>query len=319
MTAEFAEDGGLFSSEPFLHTVAEVYFPGKPRAIENVRVGGRYYRVLMAGRHAVGRTRGFYFYYDPISSPASGLLSEVPYLQNVTHRVLPITEPPRPGRRLGLSVAPTIRFPAAQTFDEYLRERGQLRAKSGYRSLERLGRKLARERGEAVIQRDDRSAGVLETLSTLKSAQCRANGWEDVLRIPVTRRFFRALHSAGIMKFSTLRAGEQAVAVVAYLVHGPFAHVKAMAYDPAFAPYSPGTILLADLIGACHEWGVTEVHLGLGDLPNKRPWATHMRLFGPAGQRPLAERIRIGATRPLGRILESARKKRRGGREALDG
>ncbi len=319
MPSDFAPDGGIFSSEPFLLTTAAVFYPGKSPVIETVRIGGSHYRVLIIGKQAVGRIRGFYFYYDPVEGPAAGPDTPGIFLAMASQRLVFAQDPPRPGRRLGLSVAPAIRFAGFESYRDYLGSRGQLERKSQTRDLERLQRKLGRERGETIIEFDDRRPEALEALFRWKSAQSKREGWTDVHAAPRIQDFYRELQAAGLLKVSTLSTGGALAASSAFLTHGSRVHFKSTAYNPDFADYSPGSMLFTQRIAAAFAAGTEEIDLGHGDLPNKRPWATHLRLFGPVGARPARERVQLAVTRPAGRMLATVRRTVREHRGRSDG
>lgn len=65
----------------------------------------------------------------------------------------------------------------------------------------------------------------------------------------------------------------ESMAVVTYLRLGQTAVLYRTAYNPAFAGYSPGTVMMAEVLDALIEMGVTSVSFGYGNDPYKSRWS----------------------------------------------
>ena len=120
-----------------------------------------------------------------------------------------------------------------------------------------------------VVEWQTHDATALDTLFVWKSAQYRETGVWDRFDQPWIVDVVRALaatSSDGLTGLlSTLRAGEHVVALHFGLL-GPDRLVWWFpAYDAAFGSYSPGLILLLDLVAEAAARGLTLVDLGRGE------------------------------------------------------
>ena len=161
--------------------------------------------------------------------------------------------------------------------DAYLDE-VRARSKDVLSQSARRRRKLGREVGDVVFEWHDPASATLETLFAWKSAQYRATGvWDrfDQPWIVEVVRTLAATVSEGLTgAVATLRAGDTLVAVHLGLL-GPDRLVWWFpAYDPRFAAYSPGLVLLLDLVAESATRGVQLVDLGRGEHHYKLRVAT---------------------------------------------
>jgi CelD/BcsL family acetyltransferase involved in cellulose biosynthesis len=136
-----------------------------------------------------------------------------------------------------------------------------------------LARRLEREAGPVEFNWGKLDRNELRQLIDWKSAQYRRSGWPN----PFARRWIRELVDAvseprGSLKplFSSLRAGDQLVAVDLSLV---FDNVYAgwfSAYNPDFSFYSPGAIRMLRTVEHACEDGFAYIDLARGDETYKR-------------------------------------------------
>jgi CelD/BcsL family acetyltransferase involved in cellulose biosynthesis len=142
----------------------------------------------------------------------------------------------------------------------------------------RRRRKLAREIGEVAFEWDDRDPATLDQLLAWKSDQYRATGvWDrfDQPWIVDVVRMLAATTSEGLTGVtSTLRAGGELVAVHLGLLGRDRVAWWFPAYAPAFASYSPGLLLLLDLVAESAGRGLRHVDLGRGEHHYKLRVAT---------------------------------------------
>ena len=137
----------------------------------------------------------------------------------------------------------------------------------------RKARKLAREVGELAF-----SLHAPEGLGHMfewKSEQYRRTGLTDAFSVRWTRELLQELmtvQSAGFAgTCSVLRAGGEIVAVHAGMRSGGVLHWWFPAYEPAYAAYSPGIILLLRMAAAL---GSGKIDLGKGEARYKRSLMT---------------------------------------------
>jgi CelD/BcsL family acetyltransferase involved in cellulose biosynthesis len=149
-----------------------------------------------------------------------------------------------------------------------------------YQDAARKARKLAREAGELTFELHAPAA--LGSLFDWKRAQYRRTANPDVFAVRWTTELLELLMQTQSAPFaaqfsgvcSVLRAGGRPVAVHAGLRSRRVLHWWFPAYDPAFARYSPGIILLQRLAEALPAAGVATIDLGKGDAAYKRALMT---------------------------------------------
>jgi CelD/BcsL family acetyltransferase involved in cellulose biosynthesis len=133
----------------------------------------------------------------------------------------------------------------------------------------RRRRKLGREVGDVVVEWRTTDDAVLDTLFAWKSAQYRQTGVWDRFDQPWIVDVVRALAATtsdgltGVV--STLRAGDHLVAVHFGLLGRDRLIWWFPAYDATFGSYSPGLILLLDLVSEAAARGLAFVDLGRGE------------------------------------------------------
>jgi CelD/BcsL family acetyltransferase involved in cellulose biosynthesis len=142
----------------------------------------------------------------------------------------------------------------------------------------RRRRKLGREVGDVVFAWNDPDPAALDALLAWKSAQYRATGVWDRFDQPWIVDVVHALartESEGLTGVTaTLRAGDALVAVHFGLLARDRLAWWFPAYDAEFASYSPGLVLLLDLVADAGARGLGLVDLGRGEHHYKLRVAT---------------------------------------------
>jgi CelD/BcsL family acetyltransferase involved in cellulose biosynthesis len=137
-------------------------------------------------------------------------------------------------------------------------------------------RRLERDLGDLEFTWHDDDPHSLESLIAWKSEQYVRSGVGDVTTRPgVVGLLDDVTASAGEIEGSlaTLRCGGRVVAAHLGLRSGTTLHYWLPSYDPAFAAFSPGTVLLSELIHNAHFHGVQRIDLGKGQHPYKLRFA----------------------------------------------
>jgi CelD/BcsL family acetyltransferase involved in cellulose biosynthesis len=145
---------------------------------------------------------------------------------------------------------------------------------SDFRQAPRKRRKLAREVGPVEFRLCTGTDEVLATLLQWKSAQYQKTGLTDVFSFPWTRRLVEHLATRGCDLcgcITSLYAGERLVAAHFGLRADGVFHYWFPAYDPAFARYSPGFLLLLEAARNADLLQIRRIDLGAGDERYK--WA----------------------------------------------
>lgn len=138
---------------------------------------------------------------------------------------------------------------------------------------EGLARKLEREHGEVHFTLHEAQSTALDHLIRWKSQQYRQASLPDAFSVPWTQDLLRLIsqtqseHFSGVC--SVLRAGDRIISVHMGMRSHNELHYWFPAYDPEFAKYSTGIILLLRLAEALADRGVTTIDLGKGDAQYK--------------------------------------------------
>ena len=160
-------------------------------------------------------------------------------------------------------------------FTEYMNTRG------GHmnRELRRSRRKLEGEGPvELRIASDPETASeYLKTIIQFKSAWCRANGIPDQLSKPIYSSLYDAIASQevrGIAHTSALMVGERMIAGNFGFIHrGRFYGIIQSSDFENYKAYSPGNLMLVELMRWCSENGISIFDFSIGSESYKGRWA----------------------------------------------
>jgi CelD/BcsL family acetyltransferase involved in cellulose biosynthesis len=169
------------------------------------------------------------------------------------------------------AASPQIDFSAG--YEQYAR--GRRDAGSDYiRKTEGLARKLSREVGELRFTLHEPESGVMEQLIRWKRNQYRRAKTNDVFSASWTGQLLRKIaltQTAGFAGVcSVLRVGDRMIAAHMGMRSRDSLHYWFPAYDPEFAQFSPGIILLLRMAQAMAGSAVRKIDLGKGDSQYKR-------------------------------------------------
>lgn len=145
------------------------------------------------------------------------------------------------------------------------------------RKLDREYRKLGKSGAvEFVVNPEsDLAAAVTEKLFALKRQKYAGTNSPDFLAVPGVADFYRRIAGTGIGHLSALLNGRRVLSAhLGYAGRGRFYYILP-AYDPAYARYRPGYLLLRELIGLSAQNGHEAFDFGFGDEPYKQAWVNH--------------------------------------------
>jgi CelD/BcsL family acetyltransferase involved in cellulose biosynthesis len=176
-------------------------------------------------------------------------------------------------------------------------------------------RKLEREQGAAVFS-VSRDVAEFDQMIAWKRAQYRASGQTDIFQAGWTEALLRSLFARNEPAFGgaffTLHVDGKLAAAHFALRQDACLHAWFIAHDEAFARYSPGVILINDILKWATAQGVAELDLGPGDyrfkhsLANVKRDVAHGYIGRPSAAalaRGAAYRVRATAEAlPLGRF-----------------
>jgi CelD/BcsL family acetyltransferase involved in cellulose biosynthesis len=295
----------FFSSEAFLSVVAQVRHPQRRHSVEDVRVGDDTFRLLVIDDHHVVTRCPFLDYVEPCPRPARATERTIAYLPRAVHAVIPAAawDETLPSR---FQPSPFIDWRAFDTWEAFL---AQVHERSPYpfKINQRKRRKVARELGDLRHRQDSYDEALLRQCMEWKSAQYRRTGLWDLFAEPRNRELFFELGRRGLLAIDTLWAERRLLAIHAGVMWEGRFYYWLTAHDPELSGYSPGTLLLEDLLEESYKQG-SEFDFLLGNEPYKWLFATHARLVGPFGTARLPARllqaVREGAMR---RVRQQAR------------
>ena len=290
----------VFSSAPFLDTLAATYFAGRPAEIARYEVEGHVFQLLRVDGRKPITTWPLVDYWEPVGAepepgdpgppgPAIGLRS----LPRVALETIAVDgRPPDLGAR---SPSPALRFAGFEDWPavaRFLHERGPRLAADSRRCTRRAEREL----GPVTLTTADPDDGAIDACIAWKVEQFR--GAARLYRDARHAAFLQALRDRGVAEVATLRAGGRLLAVHVGLRYAGRFSSWVPAYDHTCGAYAPGRLLLEHLVQASYERGDAEFDFLVGDEPYKWQYATHTRLVEPLGPQPrlpeATRRLRLG-------------------------
>jgi hypothetical protein len=283
----------FFATDEFLTTLAETRSPGaRPTVVE---CEGLRFRTLVRNGRALRPPWPMGYYLSPLDLPAE---VHVPFVFHAVRDLTPAGIPRPPDR----SPAAFVRWEGFESFEAYQRFRKTtLHGRAS--SLARDRRYLERDHGKLSFVTDDSSALLLEQIIALKAEQLERRFGRHYLAHQNNRDLYREFFRRGLLRAAALHADGRLVAGGLYLRWHGTCIFRTTVYDPQFAKYSPGMLLIEDLLRFSFESGDREFDLLLGNQPYKWHFATHVRWLGNLGNEPLRDRLALQARIRLGPLL----------------
>jgi CelD/BcsL family acetyltransferase involved in cellulose biosynthesis len=157
--------------------------------------------------------------------------------------------------------------------DAYL-ARASKSGKDNMGQARRKARKAEAAHGPLRFDAESTDAAELDEVIALKRAQYAATGARDYFaapeRIALVHRLLETRVDGFAGLLSTVHVGPRLLAAHFGIRSGGVLHWWFPVYDPEFAAFAPGWILLRELTAAAPELGVTRIDLGRGDDEYKR-------------------------------------------------
>ncbi len=301
-----------FSTDDFLQAAHLAFFPGQNLRIEHVRVDGQTYRVLTDANGTPQSSIPFLDVLEPVAGADDG--REVGWLEKVEtdRETLEVYEariaetPPVPaqwGRTPFYGVAPYIDWTRVDDFDAFVAQQRK-RSSRAFRQIIKTPTGLDKHLDEpAVFTHHSDDPAHLEQCIEWKSAQYLASGYVDIMARGAAT-LFRELATRDALVVSTLTSGDELVAAhLGALYEGEF-YYWLPAYDAQYSKYSPGSVLLEEMIRASHARGDVVFDFLEGNEPYKYFYANAVRTIGEAGIAPIKLRLTEGTERTVAQFLE---------------
>jgi hypothetical protein len=291
---DLLQEGNFFSNHGYLTTLADVYFARQPYSINVYRTEGRLFRLLqVCGRPII--TPPFADFFQPIGSETNTHVQDLRYLPKVALKTKRAEGKQRPTSPAGRQPSPFIDWSLFTNWGSFV---DVVKARNGnlFTDSRRRRRKAERELGLLRFIFDDPSEQAFEACMSWKSAQWRRTGSLDPFTIePRHKQLFRQLRRGGLLAVSTLSAGETLLSVHIGALADNRLYWLMPAYDPDLARYSPGRLLLEDILAESFARQHAEFDFLIGDEDYKWHYATHTREIGPLGKPSLALFLQYGA------------------------
>ncbi len=205
---------------------------------------------------------------------------------------------------------PSPQIDLSNGYDAYVRER-RAAGSEQIKKCENLMRRIEREIGPLrfVSHSDDKTR--FSDVIGWKSRQYLETGIADLFEIGWFRRVVEGIHQTQTAQFggrlSLLYAGERLVAGHMGMQAGQVWHYWFPAYDPAYAKYSPGVILLLRIAEHAAEHGIRIIDLGKGMNPYKlRLMNSSVKLVVGSAELPSLLRLRRFCHRELRRLVKQS-------------
>jgi hypothetical protein len=295
----------LFSSDVYLNAVADIYFPGRARAVEIFRTGGKYFRLLVLDNREVITTWPFLDYVEPLEEPPGEVSKELAYIPNAVLEIVPADGRPVAGGKADVEPAPFIHWGQFSDWSGF-EARVASRRKNLKRESLRKQRGLQNTFGALSIVLSDPRPEVFDQCIQWKSAQYVRTGLRNMFANPDHVRFFRELHRKELVIVSSISAGGRLLAVHFGALADRAFYSWVAAYDPQHSTYSPGALLLEALLFESWRRKDVEFNFLIGDQEYKWFYATHNRVIGPLGSAPLTVRLAKAAKRPVRKLLSNS-------------
>lgn len=164
-----------------------------------------------------------------------------------------------------VSDSPVINVSQGMDFFEASRDKaGRKQLKETKRKSEKMGEQVGRLRFTVNSSNPD----ILRQLLVWKSEQCRRTGTVDFFAIPWCARLIERIHKVDKPEFggilACLHAGDTLAAAHFAMYSHQVWHSWFPAYNHELEEYSPGFILLLEMINAASAHGIKHIDLGKG-------------------------------------------------------
>jgi CelD/BcsL family acetyltransferase involved in cellulose biosynthesis len=299
----------IFSSEPFLSALRDSWFGGEGD-IGAVDVAGVTVRTLLT-RRGPCLDHLLVDFFEPVErEPVPAVHARFAPRVCVDR----ISKDGWPAAALGgATPAPTVdwsRFASWERFEEHARGT----VKRLWASDRWARRRLEDEVGPVHTERLD--GAILEQCLRWKSAQYRRTGAKDLFADRRNVQLVARAVADGIGDVHALFAGDVVIAAQVGLHHAGRSYSWFPAYDGTYHRYSPGRLLLHDVLRASYARGDSEFDFLIGDEDYKWLYATDARLIAPVGRPGLAHRahdLRVQLSRRYPRANRAAKRALRRG------
>lgn len=169
------------------------------------------------------------------------------------------------------TISPTIRL--GMGFETYKKQRKEAGGKQ-IQKIENRIRKIEREIGQIRFEPHINSMTILHTLISWKSSQFRRTGSFDDFSLKWVVDLYENIHNSNYEDFSNLLSviyvNEETISLEMCLRYKNVLHGWCTVYNPFFRKYSPGLIVMLNVIKYSESIGIKFIDYGKGAYPYKR-------------------------------------------------
>lgn len=283
----------FFSSDEYLSTLAQVYFPNKKFTIELFEINKQFYRLLVIDNSKVINSFPFLDFLQEINPPEK-TAKKINYIPKAVIRTKTYTGDD-PSKQIGYGVefdtAPFIdwtNFNDWGDFEKLIRQRSKNLI---YDSKRRLN-KLTQEHGSLKFIFDDKTPEALDTCIRWKSGHYEKIGGAEIFLDPNDTKMFKELQKKCAIILSTLSVKDKIIAAVIGAISDGVYYYWIPSYTRAFSSFAPGRLLLHFLLHESFTRKDKTFDFLIGGEEYKWHYVTHYRIIGPIGHPPLSEKLR---------------------------
>jgi CelD/BcsL family acetyltransferase involved in cellulose biosynthesis len=273
----------IYSTPRFCQAFQAAYYPQQSVQMQTFRLGSCTWQLpTINGRDPLVLSplaNQFIDFYEPVAAPSPIQETPTQYLPQACHGLVTLEQ--WQGQNLANSYEPSPTI--------LLEEIGPW--KMSKRTL-RSYRKLEKEVGPIQFELHQPTPEVIQAGMDWKSAQYLRSGGADLFAEPAHVQMFQHLAESGLLLVSSLRAGDQLLAVHLGMLDEGRVYWWVPSYDTQYQRYAPGKILLELLIESSIQAGYREFDFLIGGEDYKWDYATHVRLVGEMGVRPLPVQLK---------------------------
>lgn len=292
----------FFSSNAFLESAQIAFYQGENTNICSVNLENRTFRTLCDENLTPLSRIPFLDYMVPVTFQSDA--TQVRFLNPVGRDIVKIGATQSNLNEIDGAIAPLVEWGEFRSFNLYTtscRGRAFKNSKNKLRKLQSYS--------DVKILHNIQDKFFIEKCMEWKGQQYRNTGFLDLTKggMPI---LFNKLHKKRMLLISALILGEQPIAIHLGVQYKKQFYYWIPAYDPNFAKYSPGTLLLEDLLRFSFESNDHVFDFMEGNEPYKLEYATHVRFIGTLGNAPVFNKwinmFRSGTANWLKRFFPSA-------------
>jgi len=276
----------IFSSDLYLSTLGEIYFPNSQYSFEVFEVENLYYSLLVIDGKRIITTFPFLDFFHHLTSPPKKNTKKVAFIPRVSQTIERFE-----GDRNKLvhidaakeELAPFIDLTSFSDWEKYQKFLST-RKHDLVTDTDRRLRKLIREKGTPQFNFQTNDAHLLTVCTRWKTRHYEHLGGTDMFIDPRHKQFLVALQKKGLAIVSSLSVGKDPIAVVVGMLEKNIYYGWISAYDRAYSIYAPGRLLLHNLLQESFRRGFVRFDFLLGAEEYKWYYATHYQIVGPIGK-----------------------------------